>query len=223
MTSERRLSYNGESNVIREVKQSDFSTLSPLIITSVEISIHTILNIRQVYPQFTFERKQKWGAIVYKSRVPAVQSYITSLVESVIEQIKQDKVENIIVIIKNKYDIPFEKFIFRIDKRIDDIEDHLKDTSFQDALAHDQVGVYARSILVRLSTLDAMLEPLKEEEDLTFSVQLELRQSSEMNNSSEWITRNNNHTKDSQDIIPVRAIDTGILNLQLLCQETEYK
>ena len=95
--------------------------------------------------------------------------------------------------------------------------------SFEGALAHDQVGVYARSILVRLSTLDAMLEPLKEEEDLTFSVQLELRQSVEMNNSSEWITRNNNHTKDSQDIIPVRAIDTGILNLQLLCQETEYK
>lgn len=85
------------------------------------------------------------------------------------------------------------------------------------------MGVYARSILVRLSSLDAMLEPLKEEEDLSFSVQLELRQSNEMKNNSEWITANNNHAKESQDIIPVRAIDTGILNLQLLCQETEYK
>ena len=95
----------------------------------MEISIHSILHIRQVYPQHTFERRQKYGAIVYKSRVPIVQSYISSLVDSIIDQVKFNKVNNMILVIINKYNEPLEKFIFHFDNKFISNEHSTSDQS----------------------------------------------------------------------------------------------
>ncbi|TIA93103.1 hypothetical protein E3P99_00293 [Wallemia hederae] len=204
MDSDRCLSYNENVELIGDI---------------IEISLHTILQMRQVYPQFTFERKQKWGAVVYKSRVGVVQSYITELIRCIKVELHKDNVENVIIIIKNSMEVGIERYIFNVQNVLDrDIPDHLKDEEFAGGLTRSQVGVYARAILIRLSSLDALLEPIDESQDLTFSVLLETKdENAGLANDKSWIGATD--TATDRDIIPVRSLDTGIINLKLLCQD----
>lgn len=201
MNEDRSLSYNENVEMIGDI---------------LEISLHTILQIRQVYPQFTFERKQKWGAIVYKSRVGAVQSYITELIKCIKSELYKDNVENVIIIIKNSQDLPIERFIFNIQNVVQgEIPDHLKNDEFIGGLKKSDIGTYARSILIRLSSLDALLEPINESEDLSFSVLLETKD--DILEDKNWLGAVD--TPTNSDIIPIRSLDTGIINVKLLCQE----
>ncbi|TIB37931.1 hypothetical protein E3P86_01982 [Wallemia ichthyophaga] len=201
-TQENSLSYNENVELIGDI---------------IEISLHSILQIRQVYPQFTFERKQKWGAIVYKSRVAVVQSYIAELIRCVKVELHEDNVENVIILIKNTQDVPIERFIFNISNVVaGEIPENLKDEEFVGGLKKSEIGNYARSILVRLSSLDAMLEPISEQEDLTFAVLLEMKDDITQDNKAWMATAN---TPSGSEIIPIRGLDTGIINVKLLCQE----
>ncbi|EOR01647.1 hypothetical protein E3P77_00569 [Wallemia ichthyophaga] len=201
-TQENSLSYNENVELIGDI---------------IEISLHSILQIRQVYPQFTFERKQKWGAIVYKSRVAVVQSYIAELIRCVKVELHEDNVENVIILIKNTQDVPIERFIFNISNVVaGEIPENLKDEEFVGGLKKSEIGNYARSILVRLSSLDALLEPISEQEDLTFAVLLEMKDDITQDNKAWMATAN---TPSGSEIIPIRGLDTGIINVKLLCQE----
>lgn len=54
---------------------------------SVEVSIHTILFVRRLYPVDLFTRKKKWDAPVYQSRHPALNEYISGAVKAVGEEL----------------------------------------------------------------------------------------------------------------------------------------
>jgi hypothetical protein len=49
----------------------------------VEVAIHTILYVRQVYPADLFVRRKKYDTPVFQSRHPALNEYIASAVKAV--------------------------------------------------------------------------------------------------------------------------------------------
>jgi mitotic spindle assembly checkpoint protein MAD2B len=51
-------------------------------IAIVEIALHTLLCIRQLYGTNTFVRKRAHGVPVYQSRHPAVKEYIAGVVKA---------------------------------------------------------------------------------------------------------------------------------------------
>ena len=54
---------------------------------TVEVAIHTILRVRQVYPVDLFVRRRKYDAPVYQSRHPALNEYISGAVKAVGEEL----------------------------------------------------------------------------------------------------------------------------------------
>ena len=54
---------------------------------TVEVAIHTILYVRQVYPAELFVRRRKYDTPVFQSRHPGLNEYIATAVESLSEEL----------------------------------------------------------------------------------------------------------------------------------------
>jgi hypothetical protein len=60
----------------------DSRTISDLLIEFFEVSFHQILFARSAYPPELFERRRKYGTIVWMSRHPEINSYIAEVLNS---------------------------------------------------------------------------------------------------------------------------------------------
>jgi len=58
----------------------------------VEVAIHTILYVRQVYPAELFVRRKKYDTPVFQSRHPALNEYISGAVKAVSEEMAQVRI-----------------------------------------------------------------------------------------------------------------------------------
>jgi mitotic spindle assembly checkpoint protein MAD2B len=55
---------------------------------AVEVAIHTILYVRQVYPPDIFVRRKKYETPVYQSRHPSLNEYISGAVKAVCDELE---------------------------------------------------------------------------------------------------------------------------------------
>ena len=53
----------------------------------VEVAIHTILYVRQVYPAEIFVRRKKYNTPVFQSRHPALNEYISGAVKAIADEL----------------------------------------------------------------------------------------------------------------------------------------
>lgn len=96
---------------------------------AVEVSIHTILYVRRIYPAEVFAHRKKWDAPVYQSRHPDLNDYISRAVKAVGDELirvgtltarmtnchspsSQGSVERVVVVIRDRDNIAIERFIF---------------------------------------------------------------------------------------------------------------
>lgn len=66
--------------------KSDFND-HHLIKHLVEVAIHTILYVRQIYPADLFVRRKKYDTPVFQSRHPALNEYISGTVKAVSDEL----------------------------------------------------------------------------------------------------------------------------------------
>lgn len=59
----------------------------PLTTALVEVAIHTILYVRQVYPADVFVRRKKYNTPVFQSRHPGLNDYISGAVKAVTDEL----------------------------------------------------------------------------------------------------------------------------------------
>ncbi|THH19063.1 hypothetical protein EW146_g2038 [Bondarzewia mesenterica] len=200
----------------------------------IEVAIHTILYVRQIYPADLFVRRKKYDTPVFQSRHPGLNEYISGAIRAVGEELVLGKVDKVVVVIKDKDDIALERFIFSIQNMIE-VESYNKDTSVQDTISSATLGQYFRSFLVKLNMIEAQLGQLPPSEDNTFAIVLELRDgeapsvgpANAKDDPPPWIPASTEHTTsgaaDEAHLHMVRAVDTGIINLSLAVQESEEK
>lgn len=55
--------------------------------STVEVAIHTILYVRQIYPAELFIRRKKYDTPVFQSRHPALNDYISGAVKAIGEEL----------------------------------------------------------------------------------------------------------------------------------------
>ena len=98
----------------------------------VEVAIHSILYLRQIYPVDLFARRKKFDLPVWRSRHPELNEYISGAVKAVGEELilvgstvpevkpihiataLQGNVDKVVVVIKDHNDVALERFIFAI-------------------------------------------------------------------------------------------------------------
>jgi len=201
------------------------------IIEFIEVAIHTILYVRQVYPTDLFVRRKKYDTPVFQSRHPALNEYISGAVKAIGEELVLGNVDKVVVVIKDKEDIGLERFIFSIRNMIQ-VESFQKDSSVQDAMSSTSLGQYFRSFLVKLSMIESQLGQLYIGDNVSFAIVLELKDDkspsvSHGKDPPPWIPAGKQHTtsgaSNDAELYMVRAVDTGIINISLAVQESAEK
>ncbi|KAF9269936.1 DNA-binding protein [Marasmius fiardii PR-910] len=201
------------------------------IIEFIEVAIHTILYVRQVYPADLFVRRKKYDTPVFQSRHPALNEYISGAVKAVGEELVHGNVEKVIVVIKDKDQSTLERFIFSIDTMIQ-VEPFDKDTSVEDAMSSHALGQYFRSFLVKLNFVESQLGQMYLEDDVSFAILLELKDNKNPTPKNDkepppWIPADAQHTtlgtSEDAELHVIRAVNTGIINLSLTVQESDVK
>ncbi|KAI9512544.1 DNA-binding protein [Russula earlei] len=216
----------------------------------IEVAVHTILYVRQVYPADIFVRRKKYETPVYQSRHPGLNEYISGAVKAIGDELVLGDVEKVVVVIKDKDEVALERFIFSIQTMIA-IESFNKNTSVEGAMATTALGQYFRSFMVKLSMIESQLAELPRDGvrsysyginnaradssggEITFAIVLELQEGKvpsampDKDDPPPWLPAVTQHTtsgaSEKAELHMVRAVDTGVVNLSLAVQESADK
>ncbi|KAF9460097.1 DNA-binding protein [Collybia nuda] len=190
----------------------------------IEVAIHTILYVRQVYPQDLFVRRKKYDTPVFQSRHPALNDYISGAVKAIADELIQGNVDKVVVVIKDKDHVPLERFIFSVENMIA-VESFNKDTAIEDAMSSEALGKYFRAFLVKLNMIESQLSILNTtSSDVSFAIILELKGNAvptarDGQDPPPWIPANvqdtTTGTQDDAELLMVRAVNTGVVNVSL--------
>ncbi|KAL1697600.1 mitotic spindle checkpoint HORMA domain-containing protein [Schizophyllum commune] len=198
----------------------------------LEVAIHTILYVRQIYPADLFVRRKKYDTPVFQSRHPGLNEYISGAVKAVGEELVQGTVAKVVVVIKDKEDASLERFVFALESMIE-VEAFNKDTSVVDAMKPAVLSQYFRSFLVKLNMIEAQLGQMYLGDDVSFAIVLELKDDQaptaavNKGDPPPWLPADGSLTtagaSEEAQLHIVRAVNTGIINLSLTVQESEIK
>ncbi|KAJ3061631.1 MAD2 mitotic arrest deficient-like 2, partial [Rhizoclosmatium hyalinum] len=191
----------------------DYSAFVDILIDFAEVSIHTILAERNVYPPDIFTKCQKYGLIVRKSRHPALNGYIKDFLMAIRADLQQGSVQKIHIVILDIGSNPIEKFTLRIR----DVYDHITQQSKQSAMTCITVPEcesYFHTLMQKLLFLDTRLG--KTPTDCTFELLCELAEGKEYPQSYEenvpWVQAESSIVYIQQSsIMPLKSLDAGIV------------
>lgn len=176
-------------------------------------------------------RRKKYNTPVFQSRHPALNEYISGAVKAVAEELALGTVDKVVVVIKDRKDVPLERFIFAMQLLLQ-VEAYNKDTSVEGAMTLVSLSQYFRSFLIKLSMMESQLGQLHAGDDLSFAIVLELDDenaptATQGKDPPPWMPAEAEQTtpgaSDSAELHMIRAVDTGIINLSLAVQESEQK
>ncbi|KAH8997332.1 DNA-binding protein [Lactarius akahatsu] len=197
---------------------------------TVEVAIHTILYVRQVYPADLFVRRKKYETPVYQSRHPGLNEYITGAVRAMNDELALGSVEKVVVVIKDKDEVALERFIFSIQNMI---ASRVIQQGHKVLWPTTSLGQYFRSFMVKLNMIESQLAELPRDGENTFAIVMELREGEAPSTTPHkddpppWIPATTQHTtsgaSEKAELHMVRAVDTGVVNLSLAVQESAHK
>jgi hypothetical protein len=87
---------------------------SDILIEFLEVAVHNVLYVRNIYPASIFVRRKKYGIPVQMSTHPYLNEYITECLKSIRELLKKNEVRKVTVTFFDESQRPIERFVFDI-------------------------------------------------------------------------------------------------------------
>ncbi|KAE8591840.1 hypothetical protein XENTR_v10018589 [Xenopus tropicalis] len=116
----------------------------------LEVAVHLILYVREVYPIGIFQKRKKYNVPVQMSCHPELNRYIQDTLHCVKPLIEKNDVEKVVVVILDKEHHPVERFVFEI------AQPPLLSISSDSLLSH--VEQLLRAFILKISVCDAVLD-----------------------------------------------------------------
>jgi mitotic spindle assembly checkpoint protein MAD2B len=88
--------------------------VSDILIDFLEVAVHNVLYIRNIYPESIFVRRKKYGVPVQMSTHPYLNEYISECLKTIKELLKKNEVRKVTVTFFDETQIPVERFVFDI-------------------------------------------------------------------------------------------------------------
>lgn len=89
-------------------------TASDILIEFLEVAVHNILYIRNIYPTSIFVRRKKYGVPVQMSIHPYLNEYITECLKTIRDLLQKNEVRKVTVTFFNETQRAIERFVFDI-------------------------------------------------------------------------------------------------------------
>ncbi|KAM0788827.1 hypothetical protein ACM66B_002913 [Microbotryomycetes sp. NB124-2] len=202
----------------------------------LEVTFHTILYTRHVYPEQIFQKKQKYGVLVWQSRSPPLNEYLARIIECVSEELNKNTLQKVVLVIKNASvdETPIERFVFDFESLVPPDEVPADDVDFvpeDGGVTRLDLEDLFRSVLSKLTFASDTLAQLKRE--VTFAVVVEMKEGTDVPESQaaksklvpvEWIPAEQRVSSDAAGksrLNPLRTVRMGMINMQLLVEELE--
>ncbi|CAH2320548.1 mitotic spindle assembly checkpoint MAD2B [Pelobates cultripes] len=187
----------------------------------LEVAVHLILYVREVYPIGIFQKRKKYNVPVQMSCHPELNRYIQDTLHCVKPLIEKNDVEKVVVVILDKEHHPVERFVFEI------AQPPLLSISSDSLLSH--VEQLLRAFVLKISVCDAVLD--NNPPGCTFTILVHTREAATRNMEKiqvikdfPWILA------DEQDVhmqeprlIPLKTMTSDILKMQLYVEERAQK
>uniref|UniRef100_A0A8C3IDL0 Mitotic spindle assembly checkpoint protein MAD2B n=1 Tax=Chrysemys picta bellii TaxID=8478 RepID=A0A8C3IDL0_CHRPI len=116
----------------------------------LEVAVHLILYVREVYPIGIFQKRKKYNVPVQMSCHPELNRYIQDTLHCVKPLLEKNDVEKVVVVILDKEHHPVERFVFEI------TQPPLLSISSDSLLSH--VEQLLRAFILKISVCDAVLD-----------------------------------------------------------------
>ncbi|KAI1231430.1 hypothetical protein IHE44_0007879 [Lamprotornis superbus] len=116
----------------------------------LEVAVHLILYVREVYPIGIFQKRKKYNVPVQMSCHPELNQYIQDTLHCVKPLLEKNDVEKVVVVILDKEHHPVERFVFEI------TQPPLLSISSESLLSH--VEQLLRAFILKISVCDAVLD-----------------------------------------------------------------
>lgn len=197
----------------------------------IEVAIHTILHVRQVYPPDLFIRRKKYDTPVFQSRHPTLNEYISGAIKAVSDEMAQGTVEKVVMVIRNKEHVALERFIFSVENMVE-VEPFNRGTRIENAMTAKSLVQYFRSFLIKLSMLECQLGQMNLGDDISFAILLELKDKaapsvSHTTDPPPWVPAETQHTTagvtEEAELHMIRSVNTGVINVSIAVQESAEK
>uniref|UniRef100_A0A8C6XKN8 Mitotic spindle assembly checkpoint protein MAD2B n=1 Tax=Naja naja TaxID=35670 RepID=A0A8C6XKN8_NAJNA len=116
----------------------------------LEVAIHLILYVREVYPTGIFQKRKKYNVPVQMSCHPELNRYIQDTLHCIKPLLEKNDVEKVVLVILDKEHHPVERFVFEI------MQPPLLAISSDSLLNH--VEQLLRAFILKISVCDAVLD-----------------------------------------------------------------
>lgn len=185
----------------------------------LEVSIHTILYNRGIYPEGVFERRKKYNVPVQMCLHPDVVDYITKVVDGVKVMVESGEVNLVTVVIVDKQETPLERFVFELDRP----------TAGKDDKYLFRLEESLRAFLLKLNLADALLKPLPS--DCSWAIQIHTKESvgdkfleGQTIKDFTWVPAEEQQIcLADPTLVPLKTMATDILKMQLFVEESASK
>lgn len=194
-----------------EVSQIAADVLSEFL----EVAIHNILYVCNVYPAAAFERRRKYNVPVQMAVHPAIRSYIGNSMETIHKLLQKNEIDKVVITILNKELKPVEHFVFEINIPLE--KEMKEDASLLD------VEMALRALCLKISTSDGVLK--LPSGDCTFSIHIHTKEitavelalsEDESLQAFPWIEGEPDRCDlENGSIVPLKSINTQIGKMQL--------
>uniref|UniRef100_A0A8C6LDH1 Mitotic spindle assembly checkpoint protein MAD2B n=1 Tax=Nothobranchius furzeri TaxID=105023 RepID=A0A8C6LDH1_NOTFU len=199
----------------------------------LEVAIHLILYVREVYPSGIFQKKKKYNVPVQMSCHPGLNQYIQDTLHCIKPLIEKNDAEKVVVVIMDKEHHPVERFVFEISqppvvsiRHTEDISIFLNHSA-ETLLSH--VEQLLRAFILKISVCDAVLN--NNPPGCSFTVLVHTREAATRNMEKvqvikdfPWIVADEQEVQMKESrLIPLKSMTSDIVKMQLYVEERAQK
>jgi mitotic spindle assembly checkpoint protein MAD2B len=169
-----------------------------------------------------FQRRRKYNVPVHICAHPELNKYIRRVVDDVKPMLEANQVDHIAIVIKNKENIPVERFVFKTQKGT---ANDICSKRFSETLERD-----LRTLLLKLSGSDSLLSD--NPPDSTFSVEVCTSDTAaasatvameQGHQDFPWVVENELDMEEcsegSWNIVPLKSLSNHFIKVSLLAKE----
>ncbi|XP_024372421.1 DNA polymerase zeta processivity subunit [Physcomitrium patens] len=188
------------------VRLADQGDVAALFCEFLEVCIHQLLSVREVYPPAIFERRRYFNVPVQWARHPDLREYIHSAVSNLQTWIQQGAAEKIAIKFLDANQIPVEKVIFKLCLK------KLTGTG----LPAQHLEFALRGFLLKICVSNSALPPLPPDCSWELVAYMKSLSADNASKSQFWIPADpNDRSNQSFTITTIKSMRSSYLDMQL--------